>query len=323
MKFLVLSSTNPYYNLAVEEYLFSTATDSVFMLWQNEPTVVIGKNQNAYTEINKEYLDTKGIHLARRITGGGAVYHDLGNVNYSFIKPNSNSQQLDFQEFTKPIIDALKSMGLNARLSGRNDVETDTGLKISGNAQHRNNERVLHHGTLLFSTDLSVMDNVLTPDRDKLISKAVKSVKKRVCNVSELVAVNSVNEFINVIKNHVIKEFNAKVISPPKHQEIKSLIEKYSSKNFIYGEKPLITEYDKVYKKRFDFGSVELRLKMRNDVIIEVKFSGDFFEVNAISQLENLLVNKKISELSNVIKRAKIENYVSRMSYEDFIMLIS
>ena len=155
MKFLSLLTKNPYYNLAVEEYLFKTSDDSVIMLWQNEPTVVIGKNQNAFAELNLDYVREKGINIARRITGGGAVYHDEGNVNFSFIAKNSETNELDFKSYTEPIIEALSKIGVKAMLSGRNDILVED-RKISGNAQYNADGRVLHHGTLLFSADFSV-----------------------------------------------------------------------------------------------------------------------------------------------------------------------
>ena len=148
MKFLKLTSTDPYYNLAVEEFLFSHTDEDVFMLWQNSPTVVIGKNQNAYAEVDLCFAEENGIKVARRITGGGAVYHDLGNVNYSYITSTENVSSLDFETPSRAIIAALADMGITAELGGRNDILAG-GKKISGNAQHTSNGRILHHGTLL------------------------------------------------------------------------------------------------------------------------------------------------------------------------------
>ena len=198
MKFLILDSRDPYFNLAVEEYLFLHEADDVFMLWQNENTVVVGKNQNAYAEIKMDVVRERGIKISRRITGGGAVYHDLGNVNYSFISTRREGADIDFKYFTEPIIEALASMGIKAELSGRNDLEWE-GKKISGSAQYRAGGRLLHHGTLLFDTDVDAMNAVLRADREKLAARAVASHKGRVENLSTRLSPLTASEFIERI----------------------------------------------------------------------------------------------------------------------------
>lgn len=323
MKFIELKSTNPHYNLALEEYLFNNATESVFMLWQNDNTVVIGKNQNAYVEVDIDVLKNKNITLARRATGGGAVYHDLGNVNYSFINPCSQTEGIDFEYFTRPMISALKSLGVSASLSGRNDIETFDGLKISGSAQRRVGSRVLHHGTMLFSSDLSVLSTVLTPDREKLSSKAVKSVKKRVCNVSELCAVKSVLEFKSIIKNFIINELSATQEEFLPNKEVEELYKKYSSFEFVYGEKPFLTNYDKIYKKRFSFGSVELKLSIEKNVVKKAKFQGDFFELKELTSLEKAFENLPFTSLESIVQKIDFKTFISGMKSEDFISLIN
>ena len=322
MKFLVLKSKNPYYNLAVEEYIFKTATESVFMLWQNEPTVVIGKNQNAFLEVDKDFIDKNSIKIARRITGGGAVYHDLGNVNYTYIEPNFHSE-LNFEYFTLPIIKALQNLKINCRLSGRNDLETLEGLKFSGSAQHRENDRVLHHGTLLFSCDFSVMKNALTPSREKLKSKAIKSVDKRVVNLDSLIDVPSVNDFIISIKSELKKSFNFEEIEAPKNAEIDRLFERNSSYNWIFGEKPLHMNYSKSFSKRFNFGSVTIEFFMSKDVIQKVNISGDFFENKNAEELQNLFVNVPYKNVIKVINSIDVGDYILGMKNEDLMSLIN
>ena len=318
MKFLVLTSTNPHYNLAVEEYLFLNSQEEVFMLWQNSPTVVIGKNQNASVEINRDVLDSYGVKIARRITGGGAVYHDLGNVNYSFITPKSKTSGIDFEYFTRPIIKALASMGVEVRLSGRNDLETLDGLKISGSAQHRVEDRVLHHGTLLFSSDLTFMSKVLTPDREKLKSKAVKSVKKRVCNVKDLCPINSVNSFIASLQSFIISEFNPSVIDQPKNAEIDALYQRNSSYEWLFPQKAMLSSYQKISSKRYDFGRVEIALDFDNDVIKRAKITGDFFGEQDVCNLEKLMENKTVDKLQSI----DVSKYILGMTTSEFIDLI-
>ena len=194
MKIYITDRTDPYFNLASEQYLLDTENDEVFMLWRNEKAVIIGRNQNAYAEINKPFVDEHGIKVVRRLTGGGAVFHDLGNVNFTYIVPRSDCPTLDFERFSRPVINALRGLGVEAELSGRNDITVD-GRKISGNAQCVYNNKVMHHGTLLFSADMSQMAGALNVDEEKIKSKGIKSVRARVCNLSEYLPDMDVTEF--------------------------------------------------------------------------------------------------------------------------------
>ena len=186
MRFLILKGRDPYRNLAVEEYLFRHAKEDVFLLWQNDPTVVIGKNQNAYAELDLDYVRARGIRVARRITGGGAVYHDGGNINYSVIAVGAAEGGLDFAPYTAPILEALLHFGVRAELSGRNDLLVGD-RKISGNAQFRADGRVLHHGTLLYDSDLEVLSSALRVDEEKLRAKSIRSHRSRVVNIRTLI----------------------------------------------------------------------------------------------------------------------------------------
>ena len=323
MKVIVLQSTNPYYNLAVEEYLFLHSKEKVFMLWQNDKTVVIGKNQNAFTEVDNKVAESYGVKIARRITGGGAVYHDLGNVNYSYIDPTSKSNGIDFESYATPIINALNSMGIKVKLSGRNDIETFDGLKISGSAQHRVENRVLHHGTLLVESDLNFMSKVLTPSAQKLKSKAVKSVKKRVVNLKELCLTLTVSDLISTIKSFIIKEFNAEEIVAPKNQEIETLYARNSSYRWIFGEKSMVTDYQKVNSKRYDFGSVEVALSLSGDVIKSIKITGDFFGQKDISILEKALLDVSLLTIDKTLDSINLTEYILGITKEEFISLIN
>ena len=223
MKLYVLTTTNPHYNLAVEEHLFRNEQEDVCMLWQNEPTVVIGKNQNAFAEVDPDALRKDGVHLARRITGGGAVYHDLGNVNFSFVSVNSADTGLDFARFTAPILAALRSLGVHAELSGRNDLLLD-GQKFSGNAQYSANGRTLHHGTLLFDTDLTALSRYLRPDEEKLKSKGIRSVRSRVTNLKPHLQISATTgEFIELLARFLRAEYAPAEPPVPRNGEIDAL----------------------------------------------------------------------------------------------------
>ena len=226
MKFLILKTTNPYVNLATEEYLFNNSDDDVFMLWQNEPSIIIGKNQNAFAEINMDFARENNLNIVRRITGGGAVYHDLGNLNYTFISTKNENNGIDFEHFTLPIIESLKNLGICAKLSGRNDLIVDD-KKFSGNAQHTVGNRVLHHGTLLFDTNLDMLSSALNVDEEKLKAKAIKSTRSRVVNLKSIINRDiDVNEFIKIISDFVISKFSPEIISAPNSVEIDSLVKR-------------------------------------------------------------------------------------------------
>ncbi len=313
MKFYVLKTHDPYYNLAVEEYLFSQTDDDVFMLWQNEPCVVIGKNQNAYAEINIEKTKENGIHIVRRITGGGAVYHDLGNVNYTFISSKNEEKGIDFAYFTKPIIEALATFGISAELSGRNDLLAD-GRKFSGNAQHSVNGRTLHHGTLLFDSDLSVLSSVLNVDKEKIQSKGIKSTRSRVINLSEMIGERSVNEFIELIAGFVEKKYGVCRSEAPRNDIIDGLRTRNASKRWIFPERELVSRYSVRKKTRHDFGIVDIYLDMSNERINDVKISGDFFGNAPISELEGVIVGNAVHELEDKLKNIHVGDYIFGMS---------
>jgi lipoate-protein ligase A len=200
MRCLIPASTEPYFNLATEEYLLKQEDDWC-MLWQSTPSVIVGKHQNAIAEINPEILENKKIHVARRLSGGGAVYHDLGNLNFSFIKTGRKGQQVNFKKYTAPILGALKAIGLDAAYGTRNDLRVGT-LKISGNAEHVFRERVLHHGTLLFDTNLDELNRVLRVDPFRFEDKGVRSARSRVGNIRDML---SSDMDIQGFRTHIIE----------------------------------------------------------------------------------------------------------------------
>ena len=318
MKIINLTETNPYLNLAIEEYLFLNSEEDVFILWQNSPTVVIGKNQNLYAEIDFDYIKKNNILVARRITGGGAVYHDLGNLNFSFISVNSADQTLDFSRFTTVIIDALNSFGIEASLSGRNDIVVD-GKKISGNAQCASHGRVLHHGTLLYNTDFSVLSAVLKPDEKKIKSKAIKSVRSRVANISEFMQKSySVEEFKNMLINFVAERLGSSPCGFEINDDVLAIAEKNRSNEWIFSDRDIVSKYSVNKSERFPFGSVEVHLLMKNELIEDAKINGDFFEISPISNLESWLCGKNIYSIKDKITDIYPSEYIFGITDREF-----
>ncbi len=200
--YLVLQkSKDPENNIAAEEFLFSQRRENFIFIWQNSPCVVIGKNQIVENEVAKEYRNT--LPVIKRSTGGGAVYHDENNINFSFIKNDSSIPTLE--KFTQPIRDFLKSLGVETELSGKNDILLD-GKKISGTASRIQNGRILFHGTLLFKCDFEKMEKILTPNREKLMANGVASVKARVGEIAPYCNVKTVEEFRNLLIEYLVKE---------------------------------------------------------------------------------------------------------------------
>ena len=208
MNYLNLKTTDPAFNLAVEEYVFDyLPKDRMYvMLWQNDNAIIIGKHQNTLAEINEAFVQARGIRVVRRLSGGGAVYHDLGNLNYTLIA-DAEGSDLDLGLFCRPVIRALQKLGVDAQLNGRNDM-TIAGQKFSGNAQYRKNGRVMHHGTILFDSDMSVLAGALQVDEEKIRAKGVKSVRSRVTNVRPCLREDmSLQAFRQVLLESILEEY--------------------------------------------------------------------------------------------------------------------
>ena len=317
MKYLRLTTTDPYYNLALEEYLFRHTREDVFLLWQNESTVVIGKNQNAYAEISLLLAKERGIRISRRITGGGAVYHDLGNLNYSFITSRENADVLDYARFAEPILHALSALGLSCSLSGRNDLEYN-GRKFSGNAQYAADGRILHHGTILFNADLSVLSEVLRVDKEKLAYRAVKSTASRVVNLSEFLGDMDVGTFIGHIERHVLADTGATPLDLPSDPRIEALRLRNESPEWIFSDRRYLTDYTVFRKRKFPFGLVEIEMNLSEDRIDDIRISGDFFGTAPIEALESSLRSLSLHSLPPISPAP----YISGMTKEELRELL-
>ncbi len=328
MKLYINKSINPYFNLAAEEYLLANAKDDVVMLWRNEPSVIIGKNQNAFAEINFDFVKEHGIKVARRMTGGGAVFHDLGNLNYTFISSAGGRMAegireggLDFAYFTAPIISALREISLDASLSGRNDIVVatlDGERKISGNAQCVLNGATLHHGTLLFSAKLEKMLGALNVDKGKLKSKGIASVRSRVANIFDLMSEDvkeklcDVSDFEKFLQDKLSKRFSAVAenLTDGVIREISLLAEKkYSTDEWNLRR---FGSFSTEHCRRFDYGSVEARFDVESGRIRKISFGGDFFGELDIAELEKLLCGIEYSReaVCAVLSEAQVERFI-------------
>ncbi len=315
-------STDPYFNLAAEEYFLDCCREDVFMLWRNEPAIIVGKFQNSLAEINLDYVKEKHIKVVRRQTGGGAVFHDLGNLNFTFIESDSSG---NFRTFTEPILEVLHQLGVDARFEGRNDLTID-GMKISGNAQCVHHGRTLHHGTLLFAAEMTDLSQALKVNPLKFQDKAVKSVRKRVTNISEYLTDKqfTVMDLADCIMRHVHStrtEASTYQLTDVDKQAINRLVdEKYSTWEWNFGQSPRYT-FHKAAKT--SGGMVELYLYIDKAVIQEVRIYGDFFSVKDIHELEKLLTGlpHNMERLSAVINTINIEDYIRNMTAEEFLPL--
>lgn len=289
MRYITNQSTDPAYNLAAEEWLLTNTDTEVFMLWRNAPAVIVGRNQNTLAQIDETFVRERGIPVVRRLSGGGAVFHDLGNINFTFISLDGGRGDLDFLRFTAPIVDALGSMGLPCTFDGRNDLVIN-GRKISGNAQHIAQGRVLHHGTLLFSADITDITGALRVDPEKYKDKAVQSVRKRVTNIADhLPEPMDVVEFMDRLMAYVSNgcEQGRTTLSEEEERAIHDLADtRYRKWEWNYGHSPA---YGFTRITRTPGGVVEAHLDVRSGVIRKIRLFGDYFGARDIAELETML----------------------------------
>lgn len=293
MKYIVNKSHNPFYNIALEAYAFRELRDEdeLFILWINEPTIVIGKHQNAIEEINKAYTDEHGIHVVRRLSGGGAVYHDLNNLNYTIISNKTQEGAFDFKTFSQPVIETLADLGVTATFTGRNDLEID-GKKFCGNAQAYYKGRMMHHGCLLFDVDMTVLGNALQVSKDKIESKGVKSVRARVTNIlDELAEKMTVEAFSEQLLNKIKEQYpdmTEYVLSEADLENIQNLADnQFATWNWTYGKSP---DYTIKRSVRYPAGKLTSYVKVEKSVITGLKIYGDFFGIKDVSDIEEELI---------------------------------
>lgn len=293
MKFVSNNNiTDPTINLAMEEYVLKhlPADDSYFLFYVNEPSIIVGKNQNTIEEVNKQYIDDHHIHVVRRISGGGAVYHDKGNLNFSFVTSDDGNSFHNFKKFTEPIVQALQSMGVDAEMTGRNDIQVGA-AKISGNAMVKVKNRMFSHGTLMLNSDLEEVQNALKVNPKKIQSKGVKSVRKRVANIEEFLGDSiTIDQFKQIILKTIFGEHEVEEYHLTKEDwnNIKQLSnEKYRTWDWNYGKNP---KYNFERDEKFEKGFIQVKFDVKKGKIEHAKIFGDFFGEGNVNELEDALV---------------------------------
>lgn len=318
-------SLDPYFNHALEEYFLKSSNQEYFVLWRSNPCILIGKNQNAYNEINIEYVSANDLPVVRRLSGGGAIFNDLGNILFGFISNEVHDVFGDFKRFTAPIINVLHQLGINAELTGRNDL-TIEGKKFSGNAQARHNNRIIHHGSILYSSNMSQLSAALKVNPLKFKDKAVKSTISRVTNISEyLKNPMEVEEFMNYLFDYIIKTDKNSEIYTLSVDDIKSIekikTEKTSTLEWNFGNSP---KYSFVKEKKFSGGVLQINLNIKNGYIDKLKVYGDFFSQQDITELETKLEGNKFEELTikGILKLINVDNYMKNITIANILELM-
>ncbi len=333
MIFVPNENNDPRVNLAIETYLLKEfkSEEPILLFYINQPSIIIGRNQNTLEEINKKYVDENDIIVVRRLSGGGAVYHDFGNLNFSFIMPDDGNSFRDFKRFTEPVISALHELGVKgAELKGRNDLVIDD-MKFSGNAMYATEGRMFAHGTIMFDSDINEVVNALKPRKDKMESKGIKSIRSRVTNIKPFLPAEN--------QSMTTKEFRQaillKIFGVTSESEIKTyeLTEKdwerinqisdeyYRNWDWNYGKSPA---FDLVRRKRFPIGSIEVRLNVKDGRIEEAKIYGDFFGLGEVKDVEDKLVGLRYerADLKEAVKDIDVKKYFGNIEAEDFLELV-
>ncbi|MBZ6486584.1 lipoate--protein ligase [Priestia aryabhattai] len=318
---------DPRINLAIEEYALKhlDINETYLLFYINEPSIIIGKNQNTIEEINTKYVEDQHIHVVRRLSGGGAVYHDKGNLNFSFITKDDGNSFHNFKKFTEPVVEALKKLGVNAELSGRNDLMAE-GRKISGNAQFSTKGRMFSHGTLLFDSEIENVVSALKVKKDKIESKGIKSIRNRVANISEFLEQKvTVEEFREMLLRYIfegeenITEYKLTEKDLETIHQISK--ERYQSWDWNYGKSP---KFNLQHSHRFPVGQIDVRLEVNKGKIDACTIYGDFFGVGDVQEVQEKLTGVRYEKASieQALEDIDIQHYFGNITKEEFVELI-
>ncbi|WP_430534129.1 lipoate--protein ligase [Listeria rocourtiae] len=320
---------DPTINLAVEEFILTELDldEPVLLFYINQPSIIIGRNQNTIEEINTEYVAENNIKVVRRLSGGGAVYHDEGNLNFSFITNDDGDSFHNFAKFTEPIVVALKKQGVNAELKGRNDLLID-GFKVSGNAQFATKGKMFSHGTLMLDLNLDDVVASLKVRKDKIESKGIKSVRSRVANISEFMENKMTTEefrdllLLDIFDVESVADVKEYVLTEADWEKIRAISAKrYNNWDWNYGKSP---KFNLERTKRFPVGGIDVRLDVVKSIIADVKIFGDFFGVGDVTEIESKLrgVNYERSAIEKALSDVDIKHYFGNITKEDFLDLV-
>ena len=323
MKYIRTNWSIPYYNMAMEDYLMNEEKfdeDYVFF-YIHDPSIIIGKHQNTIAEVNSRFVKENGITVARRMSGGGAVYHDHGNLNFSFVFRRRENELLDFVKYTRPVIEALKGLGVKSELSGRNDILID-GKKFSGNAQCTNKRRILSHGTLMFDVNIENMVEALNVSELKIQSKAIDSVRSRVANLKTYLDRDmSIEQFRDYLVQCFFQggEMQEYTLSREDRNAIETRVrEKFSTWEHNYGASP---QFSLQKIKKFPAGLLEAGIAVENGTIIGIHFSGDFFVNEPVEILEQRLTGLSFREEA-VLAREDLGGIIAGVGKKELVELL-
>ncbi|MCJ7987617.1 lipoate--protein ligase [Priestia sp. OVL9] len=318
---------DPRINLAIEEYALKhlDINETYLLFYINEPSIIIGKNQNTIEEINTKYVEDQQIHVVRRLSGGGAVYHDKGNLNFSFITKDDGNSFHNFKKFTEPVVEALKKLGVNAELSGRNDLMAE-GRKISGNAQFSTKGRMFSHGTLLFDSEIENVVSALKVKKDKIESKGIKSIRNRVANISEFLEQKvTVEEFREMVLRYIFdgeENITEYKLTEKDWETIHQISkERYQSWDWNYGKSP---KFNLQHSHRFPVGQIDVRLEVNKGKIDACTIYGDFFGVGDVQEVQEKLTGVRYEKASieQALEDIDIPHYFGNITKEEFVELI-
>lgn len=321
--------TDPSINLALEEYVLNNfgEKDTYLLFYINRPSIIIGRNQNTIEEINTDYVDDNGIKVVRRLSGGGAVYHDEGNLNFSFITKDDGDSFQDFAKFTQPVVEALNKIGVPAALQGRNDLVAD-GRKISGNAMFSTKGRMFSHGTLMFDSEIEHVVSALNVKKEKIESKGIKSIRSRVVNISEFMEEKiTMNDFKELILRYIfdvedVKDVPRYELTEQDWENIHQISrERYQSWDWNYGKSP---SFNFKESHKFPGGLVDVRLDVKKGIIENCKIFGDFFGIGDVQVIEEKItgIRHERKAIEDALADVDVPHYLGKISKEDFINLI-
>ncbi|MBR5660859.1 MAG: lipoate--protein ligase [Bacteroidales bacterium] len=325
MRYLLNNSTDPYFNMALDEFCLENIVidEPYFYLWRNRPSVIIGLNQNAYSEVNLGYLNANGITLARRVTGGGAVYHDLQNMNYTIIGRSEGKDNGEEGLTPQPIADALRSIGVPAELTGRNDIFVD-GRKVSGYARRVSKRQEIIHGTLMYDVDMETLIRVLDTPESKMRAKGISSVKSRVANLKDYMpGFHSLDEVQNELQRILAGDDSQLELTEDQLSEVRKMAEeKFSTWDFIYGRS---RQTDFVRKAKLPCGTVEVSINLDHGLITDISFSGDFLFDEPAEGLASALVGCRFEQdaISSALGNVEVSRYFRGTSPEDLLTIIT